>query len=64
MLVPAGNAACPATPAPSSCVLRTDVHGAMSNGVGVGQAVLLIGPAPAVVVADTATSQFDLVRLS
>jgi hypothetical protein len=64
VLVPAGNAACPATPAPSSCVLRIDVQGAMSSGVGVGPAVQLIGPAPAVVVSDTATSQFDLVRLS
>jgi hypothetical protein len=36
----------------------------MSDAVGVGQAVLLTGPAPAVVVADTATSQFDLIRLS
>jgi hypothetical protein len=64
VLVPAGNGSCPATPAPSSCVLRIDVHGSMSDGVGAGQAVLLIGPSPAVVVADTATSQFDLVRLS
>jgi len=30
----------------------------------VGQAVSLVGPSPAVVVADTATGQFDLVRLS
>jgi len=36
----------------------------MSGGVAVGQAVLLIGPSPAVVVADTGTGQFDLVRLS
>jgi hypothetical protein len=64
VLVPAGNGSCPATPAPSSCVLRIDVHGAMSDAVGVGQAVLLTGPAPAVVTADTATSQFDLIRLS
>ena len=64
VLVRAGNAACPATPGPSSCVLRIDVHGSRSNGVGVGQAVVLIGPAPAVVVADTVTSQFDVVRLS
>jgi hypothetical protein len=64
VLVPSGNAACPATPAPSSCVLRIDVHGSMSNGVGAGQAVSLVGPSPAVVVADTATGQFDLVRLS
>lgn len=65
VLVPAGSASCPSTPAaPSSCVLRIDVHGTMSNGVGAGQAVLLVGPSPAVVVADTATSQFDLVRIS
>jgi hypothetical protein len=64
VLAPAANGSCPATPEPSSCVLRTDVHGAMSDAVGVGQAVLLTGPAPAVVVADTATSQFDLIRLS
>jgi len=64
VLVPAGNAACPATQVPSACVLRINVHGTMSNGAGVGQAVQLIGPAPAVVVSDTATSQFDLVRLS
>ena len=64
VLVPAGTGSCPATPAPSSCVLRIDVHGAMSDAVGVGQAVLLTGPAPAVVVSDTATSQFDLIRLS
>jgi hypothetical protein len=64
VLVPAGTGSCPATPAPSSCVLRIDVHGAMSDAVGVGQAVLLTGPAPAVVVADTATSQFNLIRLS
>jgi len=30
----------------------------------VGQAVLLVGPSPGVVVADTTTGQFDLVRLS
>ena len=65
VLESSGNAAnCPSTPAPSSCLLRIDVHGSLSDEVGVGQAVLLIGPAPAVVVADTTTSQFDLVRLS
>lgn len=64
VLVPSGNAACPSTPAPSSCVLRIDVHGSMNDGVAVGQAVLLVGPSPGVVVADTTTGQFDLVRLS
>ena len=36
----------------------------MSGAVGVGAAVTLIGPGPAVVVSDTSTGQFDLVRLS
>ena len=36
----------------------------MSDPVGVGSAVNLLGPGPAVVVSDTATGQFDLVRLS
>jgi hypothetical protein len=32
--------------------------------VGVGAAVDLLGPAPAVVMSDTASGQFDLMRLS
>ena len=67
VLVPAGNSAsCPqaSPPIPASCVLRIDPHGVMSDALGVGAAVTLIGPGPAVVVADTATGQFVLVRLS
>ena len=61
-----GTAACPpaSPPTPASCVLRIDAHGAVSDPVTVGAAVTLIGPAPAVVVSDTATGQFDLIRLS
>ena len=59
------SAACPATPqAPTACVFRIDVHGTLSDPVGVGSAVNLLGPGPAVVVSDTSTGQFDLVRLS
>jgi len=61
------NQACP-QPAPNqpstSCVSRIDAHGTTSDPVGVGAAVSLLGPGPAVVVSDTATGQFDLVRLS
>jgi hypothetical protein len=66
-LEPAGTtASCPAgAPAsPTSCVLRIDQHGAVSDAVGVGAAVSLLGPDPAVVVSDTSTGQFDLLRLS
>ena len=47
-----GTASCPqaSPPVPASCVLRIDQHGAMSDAVGVGAAVTLIGPGPAVVV--------------
>ena len=55
---------CPQTTSPSSCVLRIDPHGAVSDPVGVGAAVTLLGPGPAVIVSDTTTGQFDLVRLS
>ncbi len=55
---------CPQTTSPSSCVLRIDQHGTASDPVGVGAAVTLVGPGPAVVVSDTTTGQFDLVRLS
>jgi hypothetical protein len=59
------NAACPAAAqAPTACVFRIDVHGTMSDPVGVGSAVNLLGPGPAVVVSDTSTGQFDLLRLS
>ena len=67
VLVPAGGtASCPqaSPPIPASCVLRIDQHGSMSGAVGVGAAVTLMGPGPAVVVSDTSTGQFDLVRLS
>ncbi len=59
-------ATCPqsAQPAPSSCVVRIDPHGAVSDAAVVGAAVTLLGPAPAVVTSDTTTGQFDLVRLS
>ena len=66
-LVQAGDtASCPqaSPPVPASCVLRIDQHGTTSDAVGVGAAVALIGPGPAVVVSDTSTGQFDLVRLS
>ena len=58
--------ACPeASPStPTSCVFNIVPQGAVSNPVGVGSAVTLIGPSPAVVVSDTSTDQFDLVRLS
>jgi hypothetical protein len=66
VLEPGGAAACgQAAPASStSCVLRIDVHGATSDPAGVGAAVTLLGPAPAVIESDTPTGQFDLVRLS
>jgi hypothetical protein len=61
-----GTAACgPAAPAsPAACVLRIDEHGATSDPAGVGAAVTLVGPSPAVIESDTSTGQFDLVRLS
>jgi hypothetical protein len=66
VLEAAGGASCPqAAPAnPTSCVFRIDVHGAVSDPVGVGAAVMLLGPGPAVVAADTTTNQFQLFRLS
>ncbi len=66
VLEQAGSAACPqASPsAPSSCVFRIDVHGNVSDPSGVGAAVTLLGPGPAVVAADTSTDQFELFRLS
>ncbi len=65
VLQPVGSSpVCPSTPAPVACVLRIDQHGSTSDAVGVGAAVTLIGPGPAVIVSDTTTGQFDLVRLS
>jgi hypothetical protein len=60
------NPACPqASPsAPTSCVFNIVPQGNVSNAVGVGSAVTLIGPDPAVIASDTATGQFDLLRLS
>jgi hypothetical protein len=60
------TAACPppSPPAPASCVFRIDQHGAVSDPVSVGAAVNLLGPDPAVIVSDTSSNQFDLVRLS
>ena len=39
-------------------------QGSVSNAVGVGSAVTLLGPQPAVIASDTNTGQFDLNRLS
>ncbi len=68
VLEPAGTgASCPqpaAGTSPMSCVLRIDQHGNVSDPVSVGAAVTLLGPAPSVVVSDTSTGQFDLLRLS
>jgi hypothetical protein len=61
-----GGAACgaAASASPAACVLRIDVHGHTSYPMGVGAAVTLLGPAPAVIESDTSTGQFDVVRLS
>jgi hypothetical protein len=60
------NPACPqASPStPTSCVFRITPQGAATDPTGVGAAVTLVGPGPAVVVSDTTTGQFDLIRLS
>ena len=60
------DAACPqASPnTPTACVFRITPQGSATDAVGVGAAVTLLGPGPAVIVSDTATGQFDLVRLS
>jgi hypothetical protein len=65
-LEPAGGATCPPSAAntPSSCVFRIDPQGAVANALGVGPAVLLIGPGPAVIASDTSTDQFALIRIS
>jgi hypothetical protein len=60
----AGAAACPGAQPAAACVLRIDQHGTTSDPVVVGPAVTLLGPQPAVIVSDTTTGQFDLVRLS
>jgi hypothetical protein len=67
VLEAAGNdPACPeASPStPTSCVFNIVPQGTVSNPVGVGSAITLLGPNPAVVVSDTSTGQFDLIRLS
>ena len=58
--------ACPqATPSsPTSCVFNIVPQGSVSNAVGVGSAVTLLGPDPAVIASDTTSGQFDLMRLS
>lgn len=68
VLEPAGatSSSCPqSSPStPSSCVYRIDLHGNVNNPAGVGAAVALLGPGPAVVAADVATDQFEVYRLS
>jgi hypothetical protein len=67
VLEPAGsNPACPqASPTtPSSCVFRITPQGAATDPVGVGAAVRLLGPGPAVIASNTTSGQFDLMRLS
>jgi hypothetical protein len=58
--------ACPqASPSsPTSCVFNIVPQGSVSNAVGVGGAVTLLGPDPAVIVSDTTSGQFDLIRLT
>jgi hypothetical protein len=60
------NPACPqAGPStPTSCVFNITPQGSVSNAAGVGSAVTLIGPQPAVIASDNTTGQFDLFRLS
>ena len=67
VLESAGNdPSCPeASPSsPTSCVFNIVPQGTVSNAVGVGSAVTLLGPDPAVIASDTASGQFDLMRLS
>jgi hypothetical protein len=45
-------------------VYRIDVHGNVNNPAGVGAAVALLGPGPAVVAADNTSDQFEVYRLS
>ena len=49
---------------PTACVFRITPQDAATRSDGGRCAVTLIGPGPAVVVSDTTTGQFDLVRLS
>ena len=58
--------ACPqASPSsPTSCVFNIVPQGTVTNAVGVGSAVTLLGPDPAVIVSDTTSGQFDLMRLT
>jgi hypothetical protein len=62
----AGSAGCPqGQPSePTACVFRLDLHGSVSDPAGVGAAIVLLGPQPAVVSSATATDQFELYRLS
>jgi hypothetical protein len=67
VLESAGNdPSCPeASPSsPTSCVFNIVPQGTVSNAVGVGSAVTLLGPDPAVIASDTSSGQFDLMRLS
>ena len=67
VLESAGNdPSCPeASPSsPTSCVFNIVPQGTVSNAVGVGSAVTLLGPDPAVIASDTTSGQFDLMRLS
>ena len=67
VLESAGNdPTCPeASPSsPTSCVFNIVPQGTVSNAVGVGSAVTLLGPDPAVIASDTTSGQFDLMRLS
>ena len=64
---PAAIAACPqaSPPTPTSCVFRIDAAGrGQRRRSASAPAVTLLGPGPAVVVSDTTTGQFDLMRLS
>jgi hypothetical protein len=62
----AGAATCPSPPGatPASCVFHIDQQGTATNAAGVGPAVLLIGPQPAVIASDASTGQFELIRLT
>jgi hypothetical protein len=67
VLESAGNdPTCPAASpsSPTSCVFNIVPQGTVSNAVGVGSAVTLLGPDPAVIASDTTSGQFDLMRLS
>ena len=59
-----GTTACPQGASPTSCIFRIDQTGTTTDAVPVGAAVSLLGPGPAVVASDTATDQFELIRLS